>query len=161
MSTPPSGSTQPYDASYPSCERTTAAPLVYPGTMGPEWVTTLLGLQPTLQATVGQTIQGTVARRVAPMSLWELSSDGRVAARDLRDHMDWLIAQLDGARDGLEVLRTTEGVTCRVDCSWWSRGGTGGPVLWPQQMAALARHQLELAIQVSFYGEDDERGTEP
>ena len=34
-----------------------------------------------------------------------------------------------------------------VNCIWWSRG-TGGPTIWPEQMAVLAKLNLELSFDI-------------
>ena len=41
-----------------------------------------------------------------------------------------------------------------IDCRWESRGGQGGPTLWPEQMRAMADLDLECSFYIEFYGEE-------
>ncbi|MCC7383328.1 MAG: DUF4279 domain-containing protein [Deltaproteobacteria bacterium] len=141
----------PYNADYGSCLDTHCVLLIYSGALPPEMVSETLALTPTMTARIGDDLVNSLGRkRVIRLNRWELSSEGRASSRDLRHHLDWLIEQLRPAEPGLAKLRQTAGLTMSVQCVWWSREGHGGPVLWPEQMRALAALDLECAFDVYF-----------
>lgn len=147
----------PYNDAYKTCERTFAELLIYPENLDPALITERLGLVPTQMSVKGvdeRTPAGVV--RPAPHSLWALSSEGKIASKDLRRHLDWLLARLLPARAQLRALQSTPGTRMTVSCVWESAHGHGGPTLWPEQMGALTELGLECGFDVSFYGEDDE-----
>jgi hypothetical protein len=114
-------------------------------------VTELLGVEPSEANDAGALLENSRGRvRKVPRTGWFLSSAGHVSSRDLRDHLDWLIEKLSGVRPGLQKLQEAEGVKMSVSCVWWSVSGHGGPVLWPEQMEALGRYNLECAFDVYF-----------
>ena len=43
-----------------------------------------------------------------------------------------------------------------VNCIWYSRSGHGGPTLWPEDMADLARLNLECTFDVYFLSDDED-----
>nr|WED70187.1 hypothetical protein PJ912_12115 [Pectobacterium colocasium] len=61
-----------------------------------------------------------------------------MSSKDLRDYIDWIIAKLDPCQEGLKKLQNIPGVKMTLSCVWWSAVGHCGPVLWPEQMKALA-----------------------
>jgi hypothetical protein len=92
--------------------------------------------------------------RVAPLNGWFLSSEMSVDSRDIRSHIDWLLERLDPARDAILALQGEPGVRMAVSCVWWSKAGSGGPVIWPEQMRRLAALNLECGFEVAFVGEE-------
>jgi hypothetical protein len=122
----------------------------------PEWVTERMGIQPTHVQTKGQTSTNSIGRRrTAPIGGWFLSSEGHVASRDTRRHLDWLVALILPRGDALREIQCLEGIKMNVNCIWWSAHGDGGPTLWPEQMRALAALDLECSFEISFFGEDE------
>jgi hypothetical protein len=91
--------------------------------------------------------------------MWALSSEPHVKSKDVRAHLDWLLAQLSNSHQGLLDLQQGE-VVMGVNCPWWSLGGHGGPTLWPEQMRRLADLNLECSFDVQFYPEDDSDATD-
>jgi hypothetical protein len=79
-----------------------------------------------------------------------LTSEGKVASRDLRRHLDWLLDQIDA--DMILQARVKAGKS-DVSCFWSSATGHGGPTVDPEQMAKLAEHGLQLWI--DFYDSSD------
>ncbi len=146
----------PYNDDYPTCERTYAALLIYPEVLNPAVITERLGIDPTRMSVKGvdqPTPSGQV--RPAPKSLWALSSEDEVVSLDVRRHLDWLIDRLMPAKAALLELQLVPGTRMGVNCIWWSAHATGGPTLWPEQMAALAELGLECSFDVSFFGPDE------
>ena len=146
-----------YDDEYPTCERTSAALRIYPRSMLPADVSKALMLTPTLARTVGEFVPSALAgrgHRVA-RTRWELSSEECVTSKDLRRHLDWLLAQLQPASAALRALSARDDVQSAVHCSWWSAHGEGGPVLWPEQMQKLAELDLELSFEIMFFSDDE------
>ncbi len=93
--------------------------------------------------------------RIANVTMWALSSESFVSSKDLRAHLDWLLERLFSSRQAVKNLQQ-HGMTMSVNCPWWSRGGHGGPTLWPEQMQQLADLNLECSFDVQFYPSDDE-----
>jgi hypothetical protein len=146
----------PYNDDYQTCERTFAELLIYPEALNPAEITTRLGIEPT-QMNVKGVERATPSGRMmpAPKSLWALSSEGTVDSLDVRRHLDWLIERLMPARAALLELQLVPRTRMGVNIVWWSAHGTGGPTLWPEQMAGLAELGLEVSFDVSFFGPED------
>lgn len=122
--------------------------------MSPGKVTERLNVNPTA-VTVSDESQIQGARR-GNSNLWLLDSENFVRSRDLRRHLDWIIAAIYPSRNALFELQAVPGIKMDVWCVWWSRYGDGGPALWPEQMLRLAELNLEISIASSFYGEKPE-----
>jgi hypothetical protein len=145
----------PIDDAYPSCERTCARLLVYPGSIDPRDLTGRLGLVPTSVTIKGTETTNSLGRvRVAPLNGWFFSSETFVDSRDVRRHIDWLVERMDPARDAILALQGEPGVRMAVSCVWWSKAGSGGPVIWPEQMRRLAALNLECGFEVAFFGDE-------
>lgn len=84
------------------------------------------------------------------ISGWFLSSENFVFSKDLRDHIDWITTKLKPSQEGLKKLQNTPGVQMTLRCVWWSALGHSGPVLWPEQMKALADLDLECSFDIYF-----------
>ena len=140
---------------YATCENTYAKLLIYPGSLGVSVVSDTLKIECTSAYEKGKKIVNLIGRtRVIKKSLWVLSSEGHVASRDLRHHLNWLIDKLEINRFGLAKLQRSDGLKMAVSCIWWSALGHSGPVLWPEQMKALADLNLECSFDVYFFGDD-------
>jgi len=152
----PASRRTPHNDDYPTCERTLAELLIYPEVLDPNAITDRLGITPT-QLNVKGVEQATPSGRMvpAPRSLWALSSEGQVDSLDVRRHLDWLIERLMPARQALLELQLVPRTRMGVNIIWWSAHGTGGPTLWPEQMAGLAELGLEVSFDVSFFGPED------
>lgn len=139
-----------------SCERTCAELIIYSGELLPSRVTELLGLSPTRTVATGEksppNSRGLV--RIGILNGWFLSSEEHLDSKDLRRHIDWLIAQLRPHASSLRALQQTSGVRMYVRCPWWSKGGGGGPSLWPEQMRGLADLDLECTIAFADYSDE-------
>ena len=121
-------------------------------------MTAKLGLEPQETMTKGLPHELPSGRlREATVSGWFLSSEGQVASKDLRDHLDWLLDRLRPAAAGLSVLQADE-VRMEIWCRWDSASGHGGPTLEPEQMRLMA--ELNLQCGFDIYLADDEEGTE-
>lgn len=118
-----------------------AALLVLSTTLDCDGVGLALGLEPT-ERTPGDPASPHEFRKAAA---WALSSAGRVASPDLRDHIDWLLEQLFPAKAKLADLREREGVDARLSFRY-PHSPMSGPVLWPRHLKALA----DLGLEVSF-----------
>lgn len=124
--------------------------------MHPSKVTELLGLTPTSSVAQDESSPpnslGLV--RVGTLNAWFLSSESFVQSKDLRRHLDGLIARLQPRREALQLLQGRKNVRMYVSCPWWARHGGGGPSLWPEQMKALAALNLECSINFADYSDD-------
>ena len=145
----------PINDDYPTCARTTATLLIYPGEITPLEVSRRLDLIPTSVRTAGAEIENSLGRnRTQPINAWFLSSESSVSSKDLRRHLDWLLDMLEPKGLSLLELQKEPVVCMTVNCVWWSAGGGGGPTLWPEQMLRLAKLNLECTFAVSLLDED-------
>jgi hypothetical protein len=143
----------PINPLYPSCERVCAQLVVYPDSLTSEDVTGILECDPTDAVNRGD-IRNT-SGKVYPKTVWALSSEQSVISKDLRDHVDWLLSTVALSESKSQKLATDEGLRLAVKCIWWSKSGTGGPTLWPEQMSALANFDLECTFDICFFGDGD------
>ncbi len=134
---------------YPTCEQTYATLRIYPERFDPAEVTARLGLKPSRWQRRGEAW----APGSCPAKLhgWFLTSEGMVESRDVRRHLDWLLAQIGPRGDSIRTLQE-DGCAMDVSCFWMSRSGHGGPSVRPAQMWELARLNLELWFDVYFGG---------
>jgi Domain of unknown function (DUF4279) len=136
-----------------ACERTCAKLLIYSPTLTPTEITELLGgLQPTSQV-FSREPSGEYPGRA---NGWFLSSEGAVASKDLRTHLDWLLKVLSPLVSLLSELQRRTGTRMYVHCPWWGRFDSGGPSLWPEQMRSLADLNLECTIDFAHYNAQEE-----
>jgi hypothetical protein len=152
----------PPDATYPSCETTYVKLLVYLDQGDFASVTNTLGIDPTQSQNRGETFVNSLGRhRTAKTTYWCISSEGKVASKDVRHHLDWLLELLDPRELALARLQRMPGVKMAVTCVWWSADSgdirSGGPTLWPEQMARLARLNLECGFDIYYFFEDEEQ----
>ena len=143
----------PIDSKYATCERTAVSLRVYLENKSSSWVTKVLGMPATSAVDAGSIVPG--GRRVARKTGWFLESEKHVDSLDVRDHLDWLAVALQGKERQILQLQREDGVSLTVNCVWWSKGGEGGPTIWPEQMSFLSRMGLELTFEFSSYAEDD------
>lgn len=146
----------PIDDEYGTCERTYAELRLYCGAMHPSAITSLLGVNPTSQVVLGEPGRTNSLGRapIGKLNGWFLSSEGNVESKDVRRHIDWLIAKLKPSSDALHELQAKPDIRMSVNCIWWSRFGDGGPTLWPDQMRALADLNLECSFDFADYSDD-------
>jgi hypothetical protein len=146
----------PYDDDYETCERTVAKLRIYGVALDLKKVTEHLCVEPSSSHSGKNDSGGRVGASRPEQSAWILSSEGHVASKDLRRHLDWLLDQIAPAAEGLRLVQSMEGVTTNVNCVWWSASGDGGPVLWPKQMRRLAELDLECSFDFAFYEQGDD-----
>ncbi|OAI39164.1 hypothetical protein AYO38_08045 [bacterium SCGC AG-212-C10] len=129
-----------YDDAYPTCEGTHATVRMYHDADSPDDVTRALGVEPSQM----QRSDGRVP------SAWLLQSEDEVTSRDLRRHIDWILARLSHCASRDFDLLFSHGWTGDVSCFWVSKSGHGGPTLNPVQMARLGA--LGLRVSFDIYG---------
>jgi len=146
----------PLDDEYATCERASAVLRIYCGAMHPSAITSLLGVNATSQVVLGQPGRMNSLGRapIGKLNGWFLSSEEHVESKDMRRHIDWLIAKLKPGSDALRELQGKPDIRMSVNCIWWSRHGDGGPTLWPDQMRALADLNLECSFDFADYSDD-------
>lgn len=143
------------DDGYATCEHTYCE-FVVDCVVPPQIFSKETGLDPSYSQTKNQLIRNTLGReRIAKKNIWILSSENVVPSRDIRRHLDWLLAKIYPARNALFRLREESVSFAYVNCIWHSNGA-GGPTLWPEQMSLLAELDLELTF--SLYLSDDTEG---
>lgn len=146
----------PYNDSYETCERTLAELRIYGNDLEPREVTERLGVEPTSSQRKDDSVTSSLGRRrTFKAGGWFLSSEDRVQSKDLRRHLDWLLALIVPRAQALRSLQEVDGIRMNVTCIWWSAAGDGGPTLWPEQMRAMADLNLECVFEIAFYGDPD------
>ena len=145
----------PINDNYETCERTLAKLRIYGDKLDPGSITAVLGIEPTDSQSKGEIKKNSRGvGREAKIAGWFLSSEGHVQSKDVRKHLDWLLAKLLPVKDKLHAIQETEDLVMGVTCVWWSVGGDGGPTLWPEQMSLLAELNLECGFEVAFYEDE-------
>ncbi len=141
----------PIDTHYGSCKFCYVSLVIYLNS-STNIVTSELGLTPSFEQNKGQKLTNSRNKtRIAKNTYWLLSSENHITSKDLRHHLDWLLTQLKTKYSKLLGLQRQEGVIMAVNCVWWGFG-SGGPTLWPEQMAKLADLNLECSF--SIYMDD-------
>lgn len=130
-----------YRDDYSTCLETYATLRVCSRAHEVDLISNYLGLSPTRHR------ESNGANRT---TVWSMSSEGSVASRDSRRHIDWLLDRLEPAAEQLSKLRC-EGAETEIICYWVS-SGQGGPWLLPQQLTRLGA--LGLSIWWDIYFED-------
>ena len=140
------GKTAEYDDGYATCESTYATLRIYHQDLDPDSVSALLGLQPTRSFARTQTASGYRSKHGA----WFLSTEEYATSRDVRRHVDWILAQLEGKHNVLHTMQQS-GYRMDIFCYWVSKSGHGGPMLSPSTMRQLADANLPIGFDVYFY----------
>lgn len=108
-------------------------------------------VRPTLINVAGEKITNSRGlTREVKNSGWFLSTEGYVLSKDLREHIDWIVEKISPHRESLRTVQKIDGVKITLKCVWFSLLGHSGPVLWPEQMRALADLDLECSFDVYF-----------
>lgn len=137
-----------YDDAYPTCSETHVTLRVFPGELGTPTVTSALGLEPTSTQLARQRVENPPGPASAALPAgWFLSSEGIVASKDARRHLDWLLDQLVPRAGSLLQLRS-RGASMDVSCFWASAHGHGGPTVSSSQSSKLAALGLDLWFDV-------------
>jgi len=141
----------PFARDYATCLECYAELLIYPGEVHPDVITFLLGISATQINIAGTSFTNSKGKsREIKISGWFLSSKDKVNSKDLRDHIDWVMMQLSRSRDALHEIQNTRSVKMTLKCTWRSKDGHSGPVLWPQQMTAISALGLECSFDIYF-----------
>ena len=128
-------------------DRTCAVLCIHSHSLRAIEITQLINLQPTsiVEASLAREFKDT--RR--PHG-WFLSSEKQVSSKELKTHLDWLIAEITPNKKSLFKLQRRRGIKVMVRCPWWTNGDDG-PVLWPAQMMGLGQLNLECAFDFKDY----------
>jgi hypothetical protein len=84
---------------------------------------------------------------------WSLSSRDQLSSSDLQLHIEWLLDQLEPAREEIKTLILSSELQADIFCFWESATGHGGPVFSPAFLRYFASFELALGIDVYFAGE--------
>ena len=147
----------PLDSAYPSCERTCANLCLFCGEDNPNEITDFLRVSPSAVSVLGREVTNSYGKpRRETKNAWFLKSEHEVKSKDLREHLDWILARLLPVKEKFAALHERENYSMRVFCPWWAQEGSGGPALWPEQMRGLADLNLELCFDFAYYGDEEE-----
>ncbi len=146
----------PVAKDYMTCSECYAELLIYPNLTHPDEITKFLGISATQINVIGKKVTNSKGKtREIKMSGWFLSSRDNVISKDLRDHIDWILIRLSATKAGLHEVQNICGVKITLKCTWRSKYGHSGPVLWPQQMATMAELGLECSFDIYFDNESE------
>jgi hypothetical protein len=81
---------------------------------------------------------------------YSIGSGGAVASRDPRRHLDWVLSLVEERRGELDRLRHLPNSKMQLHCAFIPMYGDGGPMFWPDQLGAISRVGLELAVEAGF-----------
>ena len=135
------------DPDYPTCAATFLTLCIHHAERDPEVVSRRLQLTASHTQRRGDPRPSTTFPHPFRIGGWFLTSEGELTSRDVRDHLDWLVARLAGRADALARLRA-EGWTTTVSVYWRSRTGHGGPTINADGMAACGELGLDLWFDV-------------
>jgi Domain of unknown function (DUF4279) len=140
-----------------ACDRTVVVLRIYGDELDPEALSRRLGITPSKSQRRGQVFTNSLGRnRTAKVGGWFLSSEENVNSKDLRRHLDWLIAQLRDGVQELTALQNEAGIQMWITVIWWSKNGDGWFTLESQHMRAIAEMNLECQFELAFYGPEDD-----
>ncbi|MDH1523663.1 DUF4279 domain-containing protein [Achromobacter mucicolens] len=141
----------PVAPDYESCAECYARLMIYPGGRHPDVITDIFHIQPTSVNVVGDVITNSRGRkRQIKNSGWFLSTEGLVLSKDIRQHIGWLVKIIYPRRHALKEIQNMDEMKITLKCVWFSLLGHSGPVLWPEQMKALAELDLECSFDIYF-----------
>jgi Domain of unknown function (DUF4279) len=139
------------ESDYPSCARCYASVYVYAGDLDPDVISERMEIEPTVTHRKGERARGEPGA-TNPQSVWALSSKGRVDSCDLGKHLAWLLDNFMLREAAMGSLRAL-GCVFRVWCYWQSKYGQGGPTISVPLVKALAQLELEVCLDIYFFGE--------
>jgi Domain of unknown function (DUF4279) len=150
-------STMPPTEDYDACDRTIAVLRICGDELDPEALTKRLRITPSKSQRREQVFTNSLGRsRTAKVGGWFLSSEDNVHSKDLRRHLDWLIAQLRDVVRELTTLQNEPGIQMWITVIWWAKEGGGWFTLEPQHMRAMSEMNLECQFELAFYGPEDD-----
>lgn len=141
----------PVASDYETCAECYVRLMIFSGEFHPDEITKLLQIQPTVANFAGEKVTNSrgLTREVKD-SMWFLSTESNISSKDIREHIDWLVETIYPHRESLSKIQEMDGVKVTLKCVWFSLLGHSGPVLWPEQMRALADLDLELSFDIYF-----------
>ncbi|WP_244905993.1 DUF4279 domain-containing protein [Pseudomonas lurida] len=141
----------PVSSDYETCAECYVRLMIYPGERHPDEITNIMKVRPTLINVAGEKVTNSRGlTREVKNSGWFFSTEGYVLSKDLREHIDWIVEKISPHRESLRTVQKIDGVKITLKCVWFSLLGHSGPVLWPEQMRALADLDLECSFDVYF-----------
>lgn len=140
-----------YDDLDPSCARALADLRIYSDTLPAAEMEKLIGVPPTEVMIKDRLVTlPSGVQRVQKFHAYFLNSEAFVASRDLRRHLDALLARIADRGEGLHALWRTGEVECAISCLWWAAHGHGGPRLRADQLALMAELGLEWTCDFTY-----------
>jgi hypothetical protein len=137
-----------YDDEDDSCSQTFCTLRLFSAIIAPDQISAALQVEPTSSHCAGELVspRGTARRTEHD---WQLSTESFVSSRDLRRHVDWLLARLFAAESAFHELRAN-GLAVDIFVYWRSARGQGGPLLSVPQLKGLAKLELECVFDIYF-----------
>ena len=140
----------PLDPNYGSCKSTYASLFIYMKSKDTKTVDELRHLRGNFVVDLRKEFEkGHRSAECLHEYCWSFSSEGKVASKDLRHHLNWLLEMIYEDRSSLFAIQQDESTSMFIYCNWWSKSGHGGPAISPEQMNALV--DLNLALTLDFH----------
>jgi hypothetical protein len=141
-----------YNHKYSSCSRTYSTLRIYTNESPPDIATKILKIKPS--SISRPETKGPAGRRY--VNGWFLTTQGKLKSRDSRRHIDWILDKIEPASKKILEMQKN-GISIDICCFWGSATGNGGPTISPEQMARLAKLNLEVWWDVYFEGSENEK----
>lgn len=142
-----------YDDEFATCTKTYATLAIHKPDLDADVVRQTLGWAQASRDSASESHQLSSRAAEAAGDRLFLSSEGSVSSRDLRRHVDWLLAHIARGPDAIRQLRDS-GYELYVSAYWMSAFGHGGPILSAELMRALGAFGLDLDFDI-YMAEND------
>lgn len=130
---------------------------IYPGSLQPNQVSTLLGIDATSAVSPEPMDEplGTHAFKMGKHNGWFLESEKRVESRDPRKHLEWFLRQWKPLRNKLADLLKQSDCKARIDVIAWSDDGGLAYTLDPENISSLASLGVPVCFSFADYPDNE------
>lgn len=135
-----------YIHDFTSCSRTYATLCIYHDSMDTNEVTKILKLKPDHVTKIGDYLRKDKSIKIAG---WFLGTQDILDSRDMRAHVEWLLAKLNRKKKAMQIL-SKMGFTTRISIFWESSSGNGGPIIDNELAVKLAKYDIDLYFDIYF-----------
>ena len=139
----------------PNCAETHVTFRIVADDLEPNEISIALRMLPSASARKGGP-SALLKSRKAPVSrvgLWMLMSEGNVDSTNLEAHLDFILDQLDSAKDQIKQMAKDQEKRVEFHCYWMSETGQGGPVLSVEVLKRIVALGADLDFDIYFAGE--------
>jgi hypothetical protein len=139
-----------YGDAYATCVETHSTLRIFSDDIGPDRITSVLGISPTDSFHQGESSGNGRQRKTHG---WFYSTEQSSSSKDTRHHIDIILAMVEGKDEKIAALRQKG---CEFDIvSYWVSRGQGGPELLPHQMLKLGTLGISIWWDIYFKNEPE------